>query len=607
MTIKLRKKLIRIAVALSAFLILFITDHLYPNTPYLLIASLILFVYAGYDVIIKAWKNLRNLNPLDENFLMIVAAIGGFYIGEYLEACAVIIFYQIGEWFQDFAVNRSRNAIKSLVDIAPNITTRIDGDDLEEIDVDEIAIDDLLLVKQGQKIPVDSIVIEGNANLDTSSLTGESLPQYVKEGDKILSGCINTDGILKVKALKTFENSTVYKIIEVIQNAPDVKSKTENFITRFANVYTPIVVSLAVLIVVIPVVFFKQDFNSYMFRACSFLVISCPCALVISIPLSYFGGIGAGSRNNILVKGSSFLDRLNDIRIIATDKTGTLTNASFKIREVMTYDLDESAALSYMKLSEKFSDHPIAKAINSLDIKEAEEEIIEHQDIKGRGVITTTRDHRIILGNKELLEQQGVECKPCDSPYLALYLALDGKHVATITLEDEVKEEAKVLSLLGKKTIMLTGDDKQVAKDVADKLGIDEYHAKLLPLEKEALVEKLKKQGPTLYLGDGINDAPCLVKADIGVSMGQIGSDLAIEAADIIIGDDNLNKLPLMFKIARKTKTIAWENIIFSISVKILILIMAAFGHASMWLAIFADVGVAIIAIINASRTLSIK
>ncbi|MCR5203121.1 MAG: cadmium-translocating P-type ATPase [Lachnospiraceae bacterium] len=606
----------------------------------MLAVFLVPYLIVGYPVLRKALNGIKNKAVLDESFLMTIATIGAFYTGENLEACAVMLFYQIGEFFQSYAVGKSRKSIKELMDIAPDTAfIESDGEEPEEVFPDEINIGDIVVVKPGEKVPVDGEIISGSGMINTSNLTGESVPRRVNPGDKIISGCINGDSLIRYKAEKIYEDSTVAKILELVENASEKKSKTENFITRFARVYTPIVVILAVLLAVIPSIIFRNP-SLWVYRACTFLVISCPCALVISVPLSFFGGIGAASKKGVLVKGSNYLELLAQIDTLVCDKTGTITEGNFKVTDVRVeedFTREECIALSYEV--EKMSTHPIAMSIkqeaerlkaldndhnkNKIFTKYEDNYIIEN--ISGKGVIGTSENRIIYVGNIKLMEENGIKITELyeDKKSAICFVGVKENNSSSarlagiIYISDIIKEDAKssisdIRACGVKNIIILTGDTKSVGEQVAFETGVDRVHSELLPQDKVLEVEKIleergDKNGCVAFIGDGINDAPVLSRADVGIAMGSMGSDAAIEAADVVILDDRLSHIPEVIKIARKTVNISKQNIVFAIAVKVITLILGALGIANIWAAVFADVGVAVICILNSMRMLRIK
>ena len=576
---------------------------------------IISYLIVGFEILKKALKNILKGDAFDENFLMAVATIGAFIIGEYPEAVAVMLFYQIGEVFQDYSVDKSRESIASLINIKPDIANVLRAGKEEKIDPNNVNVGEIVLVKPGEKVPLDGKVIEGESFIDTSCLTGEGVPRKVNIGDEILSGCINTDGLLKIEVTKEYGESTVNKILELVENASEKKSKSENFITKFAKYYTPIVVIIAIFLAIIPPLIIKDaSFSDWIYRALSFLVVSCPCALVISIPLSFFGGIGGAAKKGILIKGSNYLEQLAKTEIVVFDKTGTLTKGVFEVQNVNSINIKEEELLEIAATAEYYSNHPIAKSVKKAFNKEIDEGKISNiKEIPGKGIFAQIEGKDVLIGNSKLFEEENIEYEKCEDIGTILYIAIDKKFVGTILIADEIKEDSKKtikdLKKNGiKQTVMLTGDRKEVSKDVSDKLEIDEVYSELLPDGKVKKVEDLLKnkteQRKLVFVGDGINDSPVLAMADIGVAMGANGTDSAIEAADIVIMTDEPSKINTAIKIARKNMRIVKENIFFAIFVKVLILILSAFGISNMWQAVFADVGGSIIAILNSLRML---
>ncbi|AIF70146.1 zinc-transporting ATPase [Palaeococcus pacificus DY20341] len=607
---------------------------------YFIIPSLVLFTagmllryYYNYDnafvlgifvasYLLVGWKVLRNAfinsvhgNVFDENFLIAIATLGAFAIREYPEAVGVMLFYIVGEFFQDIAVNRSRRSIRALLSLKAEYANLKVGDKIVKVKPEELKAGDVIVIKPGERVPVDGIVLEGSSNVDTSALTGESVPRTVKEGDEILSGMVNLSGLLTVKVTKELRESTISRILELVENASARKAKTEKFITKFAHYYTPAVVGLAALVALIPPLAFGEPFSEWLYRALVLLVISCPCALVLSIPLGYFGGIGKAAREGILVKGSNFLDALSKATIIAFDKTGTLTKGVFKVTKIETRNgFSEEEILRFAALAEAHSNHPIAKAIKEAYGKEINEaQIKEHEEIAGHGVKARIDGTEIMVGNDRLLHRFNIEHDTCHVKGTVAHVVVNGKYAGYIIISDEIKEDApkavRELKRLGvKKVVMVTGDNKDVAEEIARQIGLDEFYAELLPEDKVRVIEELeKKKDPKdtiVFVGDGINDAPVLARADVGVAMGALGSDAAIETADIVIMDDKPSKLPMGIKTARKTQRIVWQNIIFALGVKLAFISLGILGEATMWEAVFADVGVALIAVFNAMRIL---
>lgn len=630
MSTKEKKHLARIIVGLVVFIVVYFLpiDSWFeqPNALYIEFALfLIPYLIVGYDVIGKAIRNIGHGQVFDENFLMCVATIGAFALVFFpesephmAEGAAVMLFYQIGEFFQDYAVGKSRKSISEMMDIAPDYANIMQNGELTKVDPYDIQIGSEIVVKVGERIPLDGIVVSGNSQLDTTALTGESVPRQVKTGSEVISGCVNMTGVLTIKTTKPFEESTVSRILELVENASDKKARTENFITRFARYYTPIVVCIAALLAIVPPLFLGQSWSDWVMRGLVFLVVSCPCALVISVPLSFFGGIGGASRAGILVKGSNYLETLANAETVVFDKTGTLTNGTFEVVAVHPSEGIESNKLLYLAAhAEAFSDHPIALSLKkAYDHDIDQSAIIDAHEQSGHGVSASVDGKHVLVGNDALMSENGVMSEPCELVGTILHVSADDAYLGHIIIADVIKEDAaKTIADLHKagvkKTIMLTGDRKEVAENVAKMLRIDEFHAQLLPQDKVEAVEKLldstSEKGKLVFVGDGINDAPVLMRADIGVAMGAMGSDAAIEAADVVLMDDKPSNIAVAIKIARHTMRIVWENIIFALAVKFGVLILAALGIANMWLAVFADVGVAIIAILNAMRAMRIK
>lgn len=580
---------------------------------------IISYLVVGFEILKKAVRNIFRGKVFDENFLMAVATIGAFAIGEFPEAVAVMLFYQVGELFQSYAVDKSRKSIASLMDIRPDYANIEKDGKVEKVDPDEVKIGDIIIVKTGEKIPLDGVIIEGRSSLDTMALTGESVPRVVKTEDEVLSGCINKDGLLKIKVTKEFGESTVSKILDLVENASSKKSKSENFITKFAKYYTPTVVIIAVLLAFIPPIILKDfsTFSVWLYRALSFLVVSCPCALVISIPLSFFGGIGGASKMGILIKGSNYLEALANTETVVFDKTGTLTEGIFEVQDIYAEGIEKDELLRIVAHAENYSNHPIAKSVKKAYNKEIDEKIIKNpQELSGKGIWAKIDEKDILVGNEKLMLEEKIDFKKCDEVGTILYVAIDKKYVGYVLIADKIKQdspktirELKAMNI--KETVMLTGDKKEVGEYVAKKLNMDKVYTELLPDGKVEKVEELLKQksekGKLVFVGDGINDAPVLTISDIGVAMGGLGSDAAIEAADIVIMTDETSKISKAINLSKKTMRIVRENIIFAIFVKIAVLVLTAFGASTMWEAVFADVGVSVIAIINALRMLNIK
>ena len=642
MTKKQKAMLSRIIAAFIIYITLAVADHMeiLPEGLGLwgkMALYLVPYVLIGWDIVYKAFRNIRNGQVFDENFLMTVATFGAFGVGEYSEAVAVMLFYQVGELFQSYAVNRSRQSITELMDICPEYANIEEDGQLKQVDPDDVQVGDIIVVKAGERIPLDGKVVFGNSMVDTSALTGESVPRKVAEGDDIISGCVNGSGLLRVQVTKEFDDSTVAKILELVENASSKKAHVENFITRFARYYTPLVVMGAVLLAVIPPLFFGQSWSEGIRRACTFLVISCPCALVISVPMSFFSGIGAASKKGVLIKGSNYLEALSEMDTIVFDKTGTLTKGEFKVTEIHAVagspvpeasevprtrvwaasqpsDEGKRSLLELAALAESYSDHPISRSIkdawgDTIDMSR----VSNAQEISGHGVRAEIDGHTVLAGNSKLMKEMNVAYQECMSMGTVVYVALDGVYCGYIVIADSIKDEAfeaiKNLKKVGvRRTIMLTGDKKEVGEAVAARLGLDEVHAELLPGDKVAKVEELlaRQTGKhrLAFVGDGINDAPVLSRADVGIAMGSMGS--AIEAADIVLMDDNPARIADVVRISRKTMSIVKQNIAFALGVKAVVLLMGAAGAANMWEAVFADVGVSVIAILNAMRALSL-
>lgn len=633
MSKRLKKQLKQILIGLSVFAVLMVVEHTCGFPGVLgtrwgeLVLYLIPYLIAGRDVVKKCFLGIKNRQLLDECFLMTLATVGAFVTGENSEAVAVMLFYQVGEWFQSYAVGKSRKSITELMDIAPDFANveRDDGS-IEEVDPEEVQIGDTLVIRAGEKIPVDGTVLEGQSMVNTSALTGESVPRSAVPGDQIISGCINGEGLLKIRAEKKYEDSTVAQILELVENASSKKSKTENFITRFARYYTPIVVAGAVILALIPPIF-TGNWMNWMMRACTFLVISCPCALVISVPLSFFGGIGAASNIGVLVKGSNYLEQMAHLDTVVSDKTGTLTEGVFHVTRVVPAEgVSEETVLRNAAIVESLSTHPIAKSIQAAYTEVLEPGLArDAQNVSGQGLIAKVGDSTVCVGNKRLMEENGIDYREIqDGESTVVYVAADGKFQGAILISDEIKASAvKAIREMKQEgvrhIVMLTGDRKGIAEAVAEKLSVDEFRAELLPAGKVQAVEELlarmsgdKKDGSNgkkklAFIGDGINDAPVLSRADVGIAMGSMGSDAAIEAADVVIMDDDIGKIPRTIRIARQTVGIAYQNIAFALFIKILFLILGALGIIGMWWAVFADVGVAVICILNSMRMLKRK
>ena len=609
----MKKKGIKIILALILFIIAMTIK--FQNEWINNIIFIISYIIVGFEILRKAIRNIFRGKVFDENFLMSVATLGAFGIGEFPEAVAVMLFYQIGELFQSYAVDKSRKSIASLMDIRPDYANVYKDGQIEKVNPSEVKIGDTIVVKPGEKIPLDGHIIEGKTTLDTKALTGESLPREVTEGEDVLSGCINLDGLIKIEVTKEYGESTVSKILDLVENASSKKSKSENFITKFAKYYTPIVVIIALILAIFPPLLIPgANFSDWIYRALSFLVVSCPCALVISIPLSFFGGIGGASKMGVLVKGSNYLEALANTEITVFDKTGTLTKGVFEVQKVNAIDMSEEELLKVSAYAENFSNHPISKSIKKKYNKPVDEkQIMDYQEISGLGIVAKIGEQDVIVGNEKLMKEKQIEFTKCTDVGTILYVAIQGKYAGYILISDKIKDDAKYTIEQLKKnnikqTVMLTGDRKDVGENVAKQIGIDKVYTELLPDGKVQKVEELLKtkseKGKLAFVGDGINDAPVLALADIGIAMGGLGADSAIEAADIVIMTDEPSKIVNAIKLSKKTMRIVKENIIFAIAIKILVLILAAFGLSTMWEAVFADVGVSIIAIINALRAL---
>ena len=621
MTKKQKKALIRIIISVALVGLI----SLLPVKGYLRFGMFMIpYLVIGYDILRKAGKGIMNRQVFDENFLMAVATIGAIALGDYTEGVAVMIFYQIGELFQSYAVGKSRRNISELMDIRPDYANiRTESGELEQVDPDEVEIGSIIVVQPGEKVPIDGIIVEGNSSLNTSALTGESLPRDAAAGDEIISGCINMTGVLEIKTTREFGESTVSKILDMVENASSRKSRSENFISKFAHYYTPIVCYLAAALAILPplvsILFLSiaPNWGEWIFRALTFLVISCPCALVISIPLSFFAGIGGASRSGVLVKGSNYLETLAQTSCVVFDKTGTLTQGVFAVTSVHPAGMTEAELLEYAALAESYSGHPISKSLQKAYGKSADQNRIgEVEEISGNGVKAAIDGKEVAVGNDKLMKKLGVSYEESNEIGTVVHVAIDGKYAGNILISDQPKptsaEAIKSLKKAGvRKTVMLTGDRRNVAEHVAKELGLTEYYAELLPADKVKGVEKLlAEQGShdkLAFVGDGINDAPVLSRADIGIAMGAMGSDAAIEAADIVLMDDDPMKIVKAIKIARKCIRIVYENIYFAIGIKVICLILGALGIANMWAAIFADVGVMVIAVLNAIRALSVK
>ncbi len=622
---KQKKMLARILIA-AALLIGF---NFLPFTGYVrFVFYLVPYFVIGYDILIKAFKGIKNRQPFDESLLMAIATIGAIAIalyedGDYTEAIAVMLFYQIGEWFQSYAVGKSRRNISELMDIRPDYANIEKDGKLEQVDPDEVEIGTTIVVQPGEKVPIDGIITEGNTTLNTSALTGESLPRDAREGDEVISGCINMTGVLKIRTTKEFGESTVSKILDLVENASSRKSRSEDFITKFARIYTPAVVYSAIALAILPPLVrmfgmgLGAEWGTWIYRALTFLVISCPCALVISIPLSFFAGIGGASNAGVLVKGSNYMETLSQTKYVVFDKTGTLTQGVFEVNEVHHNSMSREKLLEYAALAESASSHPISRSLQRAYGKEIDRSrVTDIHEISGNGVTAKVDGIEVAAGNSKLMDKLGVKWIDCHHAGTIIHMAVNGEYAGHIVISDiekpHAKEAVQALKKAGvEKTVMLTGDSRKVAEHVAADLGIDEVHAELLPADKVSKVEELLKQKPEkaklAFVGDGINDAPVLSRADIGIAMGAMGSDAAIEAADIVLMDDDPLKIAKAIKISRKCLRIVYENIWFAIGIKLICLLLGAVGIANMWLAIFADVGVMIIAVLNAIRALFVK
>lgn len=632
MSKKQKKMLLRIIISAVVWAAGLVISHLFPEEDrfgVMGIVQLVIFTAAyltiGWDIVWKAIRNIAHGQVFDENFLMSIASIGAMVIGDYSEGTAVMIFYQVGELFQSVAVGKSRRSIAEMVDINPEYANVERGGEVAEVSPEEVSAGEIIVIRPGERIPLDGRVISGSSELNTAALTGESALRGVREGDEVISGCINTNGLLRVEVSRPYSDSTVARILELVENSSENKAKTENFITKFARIYTPIVVFSAVALAVIPglisaAVSGWTDFSGWsewVYRALTFLVVSCPCALVISVPLSYFGGIGGASRHGIMIKGANYLEQLAKAQTFVFDKTGTLTKGSFSVTEAVPEDITADELVGICAAAESYSTHPIAQSI----IAEAQKRSLtvsaeDAEEIAGYGVKAQVGGKTVLVGNYRLMERDNIPAPAVELPGTVVYCAVEGRFAGYLVISDEMKSGApaaiaELKALCGAKTVMLTGDRKSAAEAVVKAAGIDEYHAELLPDGKVAQVEALCKARPQksalAFVGDGMNDAPALARADVGIAMGAMGSDAAIEAADIVLMNDNIESLPLAVRISRKTHRIVMQNIILAIGVKVLIMILTAFGIGNMWLAVFADVGVAVIAILNAMRAMRIK
>ena len=621
MTKKQKKMLYRIIVTFLLFAVLMVCEHTGRmdgwNKIVLFVIYLVPYLVIGYDIVYKAARNISHGQVFDENFLMMIATFGAFGVGEYSEAVAVMLFYQVGELFQGYAVGKSRQSISDMMDICPEYANIEEDGVLKQVDPDDVEVGSIIVVKPGERIPLDGIVVEGESLIDTAALTGESVPRSAKAGDEIISGCVNGSGTLKVKTTKEFDDSTVAKILELVENASSKKAKVENFITRFAKYYTPVVTIGAVILAILPPLILGGGWAEWIQRACIFLVISCPCALVISVPLGFFGGIGAASKIGVLVKGSNYLEAVAEMTTIVFDKTGTLTKGEFKVTDVITENSSKEELIELAALGEGYSNHPIANSIREAYRKELDlNRVTNTEEIAGHGIKAVIDGKTVLLGNEKLMKSESIFYTPCKSMGTVVYVACNGVFEGAVVISDTIKDGAKEaihdMKQVGvRHTVMLTGDRREAAETVAQTLGIDEVHAELLPGGKveqvEALLKAEKQKERLAFVGDGINDAPVLTRADIGIAMGSMGSDAAIEAADIVLMDDDVTKIASVVKIARKTLRIVKQNIVFALAIKALVLILGALGMANMWEAVFADVGVSVIAILNSMRTLNEK
>ena len=606
MTEKQKKMLGRIIAAFVLFVALLIAEHTgmleNVNVWIQFVVYLVPYLIIGYDIVYKAVRNISHGQVFDENFLMMVATVGAFGVQEFSEAVAVMLFYQVGELFKSYAVGKSRQSISAMMDICPEYANIEQNGVLTQVDPDDVEVGDIIVIKPGERIPLDGVVIEGESLVDTAALTGESVPRSAKAGDEIISGCVNGSGTLKVKVTKEFDDSTVAKILELVENASSKKAKVENFITKFAKYYTPVVTIGAVVLALVPPLVLGGGFAEWIQRACIFLVISCPCALVISVPMGFFGGIGAASKVGVLVKGSNYLEAVAEMTTIVFDKTGTLTKGEFKVAQIQPQGMTETELLEIAALGEGYSTHPIANSIRESYGKTPDMKRTENaNEIAGHGISITVDNKAVLIGNEKLMKKEGIAYTPCQSGGTVVYVACDGKFAGTLVISDTVKDGAKeAISAM-----------KQVGVKKCVMLGIDEVHAELLPADKVAQVERLLMEKPKkeklAFVGDGINDAPVLTRADIGIAMGSMGSDAAIEAADVVLMDDDVRKIASIVRISRKTLSIVKQNIVFALGVKAIVLLLGAFGAANMWEAVFADVGVSVIAILNSMRALKEK
>ena len=619
----MNKKQKKVLVRIIASAVLTAVLALLPDWQWKWVLFLVPYLVIGYDILLKAVKGIRNRQPFDENFLMAVATVGAMLLGEYMEGVAVMLFYQIGELFQSYAVGKSRRNISDLMDIRPDYANIEDENgQLTQVDPDEVEAGSVIVVRPGEKIPIDGVVVEGVSTLNTSALTGESVPQDVEPGQDVISGCINMTALLKIRTTREFGESTVSKILDLVENASSKKSKSENFIAKFARIYTPVVCFSALALAVLPplvrmLMGMNGEWGDWVYRALTFLVISCPCALVISIPLSFFAGIGGASKAGVLIKGSNYMETLAGVRCVVFDKTGTMTQGIFEVSGVHHNTIDPDKLLEYAALAESYSTHPISQSLRRAYGQQPDQSrVSEVQEIGGHGITALVDDVKVAVGNDKLMKQLGVDFIDCQAAGTVVHVALDGKYAGHILISDRLKPDAKQaidqLKRLGiRKTVMLTGDRKITGEAVAKELGIDQVYSELLPADKvdkvEQLLKECQKREKLAFVGDGINDAPVLSRADVGIAMGALGSDAAIEAADVVLMDDNPLKIAKAIRIARKCLRIVYENIWFAIGVKLLCLVLGAVGIANMWLAIFADVGVMVIAVLNAIRVLSVR
>lgn len=609
----MKKKGIKIIIALILFLVALIIN--FKNQWINSTIYMVSYIIVGFEIVKKAIRNIMRGKVFDENFLMTVATIGAFGIGEFPEAVCVMLFYQVGELFQSYAVDKSRRSISSLMDIRPDFANVERNGKPQKVEPDDVKIGEIIIVKPGEKVPLDGYVKEGKSSLDTKALTGESLPREVAEGEEVLSGSINLNGVIKIEVTKEYGQSTVSKILDLVENASSKKSKSENFITKFAKYYTPIVVIIAVILAILPPLIIKDGaFSDWLYRALSFLVVSCPCALVISIPLSFFGGIGGASKMGILIKGSNYLEQLANTEIMVFDKTGTLTEGVFEVQKIEAIDITQDELLKIVAYSENYSNHPISLSVKKAYAKEIDEkQIIKTEELSGLGIVARIGKQDVLVGNEKLMHEKQINFIKCDEIGTILYVAIEGKYAGYIVIADKIKQDAKkaIHDLKKnniKQTVMLTGDRKDVGEGVAEKLGLDQVYTELLPdgkVEKvESLLKEKSQKGKLAFVGDGINDAPVLAISDIGIAMGGLGSDAAIEAADVVLMTDEPSKIVNAIHLSKRTMRIVKENIVFAIFIKVLVLILSAFGLSTMWEAVFADVGVSVIAIINALRVL---